>query len=310
MEKAVSQEKVKHGLGFAWIFLLVAVGLSILTFIFAPILISSILFLGIFLPIILYILIYKWLDRWFAALVFSFSVWLNILVILIPLIGGILAIDLYRFSQDFSSQNKYIALDDNGLIFGVNLNNNIASNNDKKPFTILTKIQLSQLEAEILTKVNNKLIFVVDKSVFNSVDSITPPQLSITLKKEEIFKLLKSDDAALDTKNLLLNKASSVSLPPEIRNKISQQVNISSDDIKISLIYLMLQDLLQKKGTDYLVHELKQGKIKVYPERTSLNLLIALVPENVIGDLLPKSLDSIASDAQSIDSPINSKSFR
>lgn len=287
MEKELKQETKKRSFGIAWIFLLIIIALAILTFVFVPILISSILFIAIYLPIIVYILIYKWINRWFAALVFSFSIWLNIVILIIPIAGGLLALDLMHFSKDFANSPKYVALDDNGLIFGMNLDslnfgeqstNRVAAQNQ-----ILTQSQLDQLQTEINSGVRDKIVFVIKKDVFRNVGSINIQDVGITVSKDEIIDLLKTNDP----NGFLINRLQEgrQGLPAGI---LGQQIQQNPEQIKMLAFLLLVQKTIEKGGSEYLIDEIKNSNIKIYPERKSLKILIKLIPANLLSNFLPE----------------------
>ena len=285
MEKEEKKVTKKSGLGIAWIILLVVLGLAILTFIIAPLMISGLIFIILYLPVMLYILIYKWIDRWFAAIVFTFSIWLNILVILIPVAGGLLALDLIEFSKDFAAQPKYVLLEDNTPFFGLTLN----TNSDSQAFEVLNNNQLDEVKSEITSEVKDKVVFVVNKEVFRDIDTIQVPDLGITVTKDEIFDLLKSDNP----NRILIRKLSQGSnLPAEMMSSNPG----SSDQIKAMALMLLLQKTIEQNGAEYLIDELKDGNIKVYPKRASLNILIKVIPSSLVKDFLPDFSDIAGSN--------------
>ena len=275
----VTEEKTKRSLGIAWVVLLAVVLLTILTFIFVPLWISLICFIVIYSPTILYILIYKWIKRWFAAAVFSFSIWLNILIILIPVAGGLLFLDLNNFKDNFETQPKYLAIEDNGIIFAAKINSLELS---EESFKVLTPGEITSLQTEINNNlVQDKMIFLVNKEVFNVVETIQQPETGITLTREEAFNLIKSEDPF----EILRSK-----MPANIPSQLLTNMNLSSETIKIFTLALLLQETIKKGGPEYLINELKSGNIKIYPERTSLKILIKVVPTEMITGLLSDSL--------------------
>ncbi|MBI2148345.1 hypothetical protein HYU23_01585 [Candidatus Woesearchaeota archaeon] len=274
------QSKIKS-IGIAWITFIVVLLLTILTFILAPLFISGILFISVYLPAMLYILIYKWIKMGFASVFFAFSVWLNILILIIPLLGGILALDLMQFSEDFSNNPKYILLEDNNLIFGLKLN--INNKDSGEQFSTLTSKQLIEIENDIIQKNKDKVIFVLKKEVFRNVNEIYIKDLKLTATKEDIFELLKSDDPI----PILTDK-----LPKELTQGLSQealkQQFQNTDQIKTMAFLLLLEKTLEKEGPKYLIDELKNGNIKIYPERISINILIKILPSDLISSYLPE----------------------
>lgn len=275
----------KRGLGASWIILFITVGLTILTFIFLPLIISIIIFAAVYLPTTLYILIYKWIDRWFAALVFSFSIWLNIMLIIIPLIGGLVALDLMSFSKDLAEDPKYIILDDNGLIFGMSLDSigligEQQTGNRQSP--TLTIDQLAQIQNDINEDtLENKIVFKIEKEFFRNIDEIQIEQLGITATKDEIITMLTAEDPSA----ILEEKLSSTIGVPGL--ELDQLGDIDNEQIKTMAFFLLIQKTIEQEGTDYIIKELKNDNIKIYPEKTSLKMLIKLMPPEILSSLLP-----------------------
>ena len=93
----------------SWLLFLIISILSILSFVFISIP-TLITFLILFLPILIYILLYKWIKLKFVSSVFTFSVWLNIILLLMPVTLGFLAMDIMDFSEQLQEEEKYIII--------------------------------------------------------------------------------------------------------------------------------------------------------------------------------------------------------
>ena len=87
-----------------WIIFVILLAVSIILFIIFPLLISLPIFFIFILPIIIFILIYKWIEKKLAAAIFTISICLNILLILIPITAGLLVLDLTSYAQDFTEK--------------------------------------------------------------------------------------------------------------------------------------------------------------------------------------------------------------
>ncbi len=281
----MEENKLKR-LGSAWITLLLLVVIAILTFIFVPLIIALGIFVFLYLPIMIYILIYKWIGKWFAALVFAFSLWLNILILTIPVFGGLMFLDLTNFSEDFATQPKYIALEDSDIIFATAISS--LDQTSEQPFLVLTKTELTQLQNEIETKsVNDKIVFVMKRELFRVVDEIHNQDIGITLTTDEAFQLLKSEEPlSFIADKLSANITQGI---PEESLIVALQNNpdFNPDTVKSFTALLLVQEALEKGGSDYIVSELKEGNIKIYPERLSLKILIKIVPEGLLKQIIP-----------------------
>lgn len=283
-------EKGGNKIDIWWIVFLVIIIITILTFIIAPIFYSLLLLIIIYLPIIIYILIYKWIKRWFAASVFSFSIWLNLVILLIPIIGGYLALDISNFYQEVKNKPSYIAISDNELIFAgrLDLIQNALTNSQTDDL-ILSKKETKDLQNEINNNLKDKTVFVIDKKVFRIVDKIEISEFEIFLTKDQALEILKSDDPI----NYL---TSQLDLPPLVAGIIDEEIKdsktITPENIKGIMVLLLLQETIKKGGTEYLIDELKNNNIKIYPKRASINLLIKFIPSDLLSNsnLIPQTL--------------------
>ncbi len=258
-------------LGAAWIVFLITLVLSLLFFLVFSLLVALVFFLAFFLPVLLYILIYKWIKRWFAALVFGFSLWLNLMVILIPVTGFIIFLDVKDFADTFETSPKYLILQDKVPIVGVKFDS--LDNVDPSKLQSLNRQELSQVQAEINSEVKNKIIITVDKEVFRDITTVQVKELGgITFTKDELMQLLNSGNLPQTLSNLGINQP--------------------IEKVKVMTLLVLLQKTVETKGAEYLVNELKEGNIKIYPEKASVNLLIQIIPSDLINNVLPKELTS------------------
>lgn len=263
-----------------WVILLITLALTILTFLFATLFYSLLLFTIIYLPIILYILIYKWTKRWFVAGVFSFSIWLNIIILIIPIAGTYLAFDISNFYSDLKNNPSYIAINDNGLIFAGRLDLIQGAFKDRETKDlILKKSELTNLQKEINNNLKDKTVFILDKKVFRIVDKITIEEFKISLTTNQVLETIKSDDP-------IKHLTSQLDLPEILADIINEEIKnsktITLENIKGILFILLLQETIKKGGTEYLIEEIKDGNIKIYPERLSVSLLIKFIPSDII----------------------------
>ncbi len=266
-------EELKKKIGLSWFFLIVSVILSIITFIAAPIHISMLFFIIIYLPVIIYVLIYKWLKKWVPASVFTFSIWLNIVIIIIPIFAGLAALDLSDFSKEFEKNPKIIALlEDEEIVFAFQIDEISLSGLTGDGVQVLADEDVTILDREIRkNKVKDMVVFVVKEELFNSVSQINVPDTEITLTKEQVLELIKSDDPS---------------------NHISEELNLNQaqfrkygKNIGAFAMILLLEEVLEKDGPEVFVRELKNENILIYPKRFSVQLLIKIIPENIISQM-------------------------
>ncbi|MBS3152653.1 hypothetical protein J4230_04555 [Candidatus Woesearchaeota archaeon] len=290
MEETKEEDKSKtlKNIGFAWIIFIATIIIIVLTFMFTPLWIASILFLIIYLPVLIFILILKWIKRGFASVVFTFSVWLNVIILIIPIFGGLLVLDLMSFSQQFSSSPKYIVLDDaNSLIFGINLESQSSSGDLISGYQILTQQQLNNIQNEInQNNIKDKVVFLIKKDVFRNINEIPVKELSTTISKDTIFELIKSDDPAKIIAESVMKDSTQGLTDGLIKEELRKQFG-NTDQVKSLAVLLLVETALEREGPKYFIDELKSGNIKIYPEKLSVKILINLLPADLVTSFLP-----------------------
>ena len=263
-------EDLKKKIGIAWFILILAAILSVITFIAAPIHISMLIFIIIYLPVIVYVLILKWIKRGLPAIIFSLSVWLNVVIIIIPIFAGLTALDLSNFSEEFQENPKIIAFADDEIISAIQINDlsfdlSTAKNNIK----VMNKEELNTLNKEVSrNKVKDRIVFVIKEELFEGIKQVDISGTEIMLTKEQAIEIIKADDSeGYATKELGLR----ASLFDDYEKSAGAFV-----------FMLLLEETLEKNGPEFFVKELKKENIIIYPERFSVNLLIKIIPENII----------------------------
>ncbi len=263
-------EELKKKIGMAWFVLILAAIFSIITFIAAPIHISMLIFIIIYLPVIVYVLILKWIKRGLPAIIFSLSVWLNVVIIIIPVFAGLTALDLSNFSEEFQENPKIIALADDEIISAIQINDlsfdlNTAKNNIKA----LDKEELSTLNKEVSrNKVKDRIVFVIKEELFEDIRQVDISGTEIVLTKEQAMEIIRAGSSGGDT-----------------AKELGLRVSLFDDYGKSAgafVFILLLEETLEKNGPEFFVRELKKENIMIYPERFSVNLLIKIIPENIL----------------------------
>ncbi len=267
-------EELRKKIGIAWFVLIIAAILSIVTFIAAPIHISMLLFIIIYLPAIVYVLIFKWLKKWLPAAVFSFSVWLNIVIIIIPVFAGLTALDLSNFSKDLQENPKIIALAEEEIVFAFEINDISfdLSSITKNSIEMIDNGELETLNKDIRkNKVKDKIVFVVKEELFENVKQIDVPRTEIVLTREQALQIIKEDD------------------PKEyINENLGLQLRSFGDygsEIKSFVFILLLEEALEENGPEFFIRELKKENILIYPKRFSVQLMIKIIPENILSQI-------------------------
>ena len=180
----MDSEKKVSKFGIAWILFIVLIVLSIFSFVLLPLWLSSVLFVIVYLPILIFILIHKWIKKGFASFFFTFSIWLNILILIIPLIGGLVILDVSNFTKEFTNNPKYVVLQDNNLVFGISIPSGDISKIDINNLPILSQQDLNQMQTQINTKIiKDKTVFLVDKKVFRDIGTVSVKDLGIMQQK-------------------------------------------------------------------------------------------------------------------------------
>jgi len=268
------------------IVLLVFLGLSILSFVFLSIFVSAALFLFVFLPVILFILIRKWISKTFASLVFSTSAWLNIVLIAIPLIAGLIVLDIKDFSQELSNNNKVLALQDNDLVFAAEFKNF----EDMKNIKIYSSAELQSFKSN--APPSNKVVILIDKSFFDSVTNLKI--MGMTLSRDEMFRFISSSN------------------PEElIRQKVGVvPSSVKPDELKLILLVNMAQDVIKRNSPNFLISSYKADKIKIYPYHFSLEL-IKYLPDSLLepltSSIIPKEINKDQKPQSSLSSNSQTK---
>ncbi len=267
-------EELKKKIGIAWFVLGIAAILSIATFIAAPIHISMLLFIVIYLPAIVYVLIFKWLKKWLPAAVFSFSVWLNIVIIIIPVFAGLTALDLSNFSKDLQENPKIIALTEEEIVFAFKINDISfdLSSITKNSIEMIDNGELETLNKDIRkNKVKDKIVFVVKEELFENIKQVNIPRTEIVLTREQALQIIKEDD------------------PKEyINENLGLQLRSFGDygsEIKSFVFILLLEEALEENGPEFFIRELKKENILIYPKRFSVQLMIKIIPENILSQI-------------------------
>lgn len=267
-------EELKKKIGIAWFVLIIAVILSIATFIAAQIHISMLLFIIIYLPVIVYVLIFKWLKKWLPAAVFSFSVWLNIVIIIIPVFAGLTALDLSNFSKDLQENPKIIALAEEEIIFAFKVNDISfdLSSITKNSIEMIGNGELETLNKDIRkNKVKDKIVFVVKEELFEDIKQVNVPRTEIALTREQALQIIKEDD------------------PKEyINENLGLQLRLFGDygsEIKSFVFILLLEEALEENGPEFFIRELKKENILIYPKRFSVQFMIKIIPENILSQI-------------------------
>ncbi|HLC58434.1 MAG TPA: hypothetical protein VJI68_01085 [Candidatus Nanoarchaeia archaeon] len=190
-----------------WIIFVILLAVSIILFIIFPLLISLPIFFIFILPIIIFILIYKWIEKKLAAAIFTISICLNILLILIPITAGLLVLDLTSYAQDFTEKPKNIILINNeeNPILGIKINSlnpqnssiQQLSNTDLKNIKDKDEITIEfKKEAFKNVKLTNTEINITSEQALNALESNQTNQEMKTIIFFTLFQQAIKDDVA------------------------------------------------------------------------------------------------------------------
>ena len=238
----------------SWLLFLIISILSILSFVFISIP-TLITFLILFLPILIYILLYKWIKLKFVSSVFTFSVWLNIILLLMPVTLGFLAMDIMDFSEQLQEEEKYIIIGEEAL-FGIKIS---SYNSD---YNIIKKEDLLKIDKNS----KDKITIVIRKETFRNVKNIKIGD-NLEISQDEVFSILSNNQISSIISNLLTSKE-------------------DKEDAQTKIFFLLIGETLENTNPEFLAEEIKNGNIKIYPERFSINFLIKVMPEEIIAKII------------------------
>src|SRR3989339_1993553 len=238
----------------SWLLFLIISILSILSFVFISIP-TLITFLILFLPILIYILLYKWIKLKFVSSVFTFSVWLNIILLLMPVTLGFLAMDIMDFSEQLQEEEKYIIIGEEAL-FGIKIS---SYNSD---YNIIKKEDLLKIDKNS----KDKITIVTRKETFRNVKNIKIGD-NLEISQDEVFSILSNNQISSIISNLLTSKE-------------------DKEDAQTKIFFLLIGETLEHTNPEFLAEEIKNGNIKIYPERFSINFLIKVMPEEIIAKII------------------------
>src|SRR3989338_8593473 len=58
------------------------------------------------------------------------------------------------------------------------------------------------------------------------------------------------------------------------------------EDAQTKIFFLLIGETLENTNPEFLAEEIKNGNIKIYPERFSINVLIKVMPEEIIAKII------------------------
>lgn len=276
------------------IFLLAFIVLSVINFMFIPILFALIIFILILFPGIIYILLGKVTRRWGLSILFA----LLIQILVLAVIGIWLYTDATSLINNFQNQPKYIVYtENNDVVFASNFN----------PGNNLNFSEIPESEIKPLLETQNKkdkfLIFI-DAKIFDPLDeNIQVPFGDTTqeISKQEAFGILRSGNPfnqvisylkktnpeLSSTLGLLSEQQAS-----ELSNQLFQSLEVKKDSIKTIVLAILLEETVKKEGIGYIFDSIDNNIIYIKPDSYASIWIIKHIPKEQLKQFLPPELTS------------------
>lgn len=271
-----SKEENKHLT--STVFLIIFLLITIISFIFFPILISLILFILILFPILLYIILGKLTKRW----VLSFFISLIIYVILLAILVFWIYTDTTNLITNMQQQPKYLLYrEGNTIPFGysfTSLDFNIKQGD--MPFKQLSTDEIRNVVNTINKK--DKFVIIFKKEFFNPLPEtieLNVDNQDFKIPKATAFEILQSQEPdKILLQYVATTNQESKDIPPDVLAQIQQgnitsemqkqfqeQMPIDKSQIKAMVLGLMAVKTAQSQGIDYLFDSLANNNLDIKP---------------------------------------------
>jgi len=237
----------------------VLVLLSFILLIILPIGPAILIILFPIIPILIYFILRLFMQSTFFKILLTFLIWLLILF----LFAGYMYFSITGFVKDAQEKPLYLTFEDQDKIL-------LAAKimpQEKIPYQIVQKEEIKE----------GNINLILTEEFFDPIDEVTIQGFKI--KKEQIILLIKSDNPQNAIKDLLPSQMKELGLENLIGDEITS-------NIKILALGLLTYETLRIEGTPYLLNSYKEKKIKLNGEPLSVNIILTLVPENLVKDIL------------------------
>lgn len=229
-------------------------------------------------------------------------------LLLITVVTGSLLVffDAKSLKENTSKSDTTIIFTDNNYEkvfsgFNINLGNttkNIPFEHDKIAFI---QKNLNSKNYDIVKNSSYKLIIIPIDSLNEILDERIILSEKSSIKKEDFFKIIESEDATQTYINIITDEFSIGDVTsPEIQQSIKNLFlnnSIDSEELKSKLSYMIFYNIMMKYP-EKIILEYKQKNIIIYPE-TILLKLIRLIPDKQIKEQFEKIKEKITSQISS-----------
>ena len=108
-------------------------------------------------------------------------------------------------------------------------------------------------------------MFIVNNSAFDDLESVNLGEQE--LEKEVVFEILQSDDAAA-----------------VFSEEVGGKVSMSDSELKGNLFGALIMESMEKEGSIYIVRQIHDGNIRIYPE-TAMFKFVKYIPISLVNDI-------------------------
>jgi hypothetical protein len=197
-----------------------------------------------------------------------------IIIIALALLTVLVIKDMNELRTSFGEQNNTFLLYENGKLYTAltlkPVKNPVLSTDS---FIYFTKNQTKTLDKQISNGEYENIMLKTNKLLFISPEVLDKPfslKLGVELNPDDLLGVIKSDDPFM----FLADKIHlSYNLTADILRSSLTSIYGDEGQIKGYLFAALLGNYLQKQEPGELVKNLKEGKIRIYPETITFKLI-------------------------------------
>jgi len=247
--------------------------------------------ISIFVLIAVILLILFWLKKTLFLFGFFFKIFLIVLLLCVVgsvIFGYAVVKDANDFKNNFGNSTSMVIVKQTNTTANTEVFlSGVTFNPDKKSFNSMSKKELAN--AEKLYK-EDKLstlgadyykVFVIELKSFDDVKLYNISDYNVELSREEIKKVMLSDDARVELATIISKKNGMNA------NDILKELSATDEGVKSYLLSYYLTTVFNPSNIGEFLSQLKNENIKVY-NNTALFKAIKLVPQSVINVMVKK----------------------
>ena len=232
------------------------------------------LIIALIVFLVMAIIIFKFLKHVFLA------IFLVIFLFILGLAGtGFLVYkDITDMSQNLLTLSNIVLLEDQEkLITGLQI-----AGLEEENITVFDDDKIESYQEDFASKNydnilgDNYKIFIIKLDIFSGVGDVRVEKTTFT--EEEIFEILRTDDVMETLYQVMLSKISlGIGLDTEegkaaMIEALAKQFG-SSSEIKSLFAAFLFIDKLQEEGSLFLIEQIKNGNIIIYPETITFRVM-------------------------------------